>query len=178
MSVLTIKKKIYLFRPVDSIATTPYYELWGVLKGAEGDQALPNETLIEAEFKAPFLKTLEDQDFSEEFQLVEFSLKEAMRLIGGTFSPLANHWLPPAKSGYVFWEWVIPYHKGYTLKMYNAQIAYSITSPSDNPLAIRLKVTAMSTSDQVVNVPKNQHISIIENFTYTVNNSLLIEEEP
>jgi len=167
MAELTIKKKVYLYRDVDALPTTPYKEVWGVLKGAEGDQALPNETLIEAEFKAPFLKTLEDQDFSEEFQLVEFDLAELVPLIGGTYSSLTGEYLPPAKSGYVFKEWVIPYHKGYTLKMYNAQVAYSITTPSDQPLAVRLKVSAMSTTDTVVNSPKNQHIGLIEDFTYT-----------
>jgi len=165
---LQVKGLFLLYAPVRSATDPPYdlgdpeaaiasgakvsgdYKLlMGLLAaGGDGDQAEPDETTIDAEFfETPFIKIPKGQPYERNFTLVKYSHEDLADFIPGSlYTPATtttpSKWSPPIGTPIFAYEFVWGFATGKMERIFNGQVTFARTSPSDGAAGFKIKVTA------------------------------------
>jgi len=126
-----------------------YKLLMGVLRaGGDGDQADPEETVIEQEFSdVPFVKIPRGNPYERNITLVKYTHAQLADFIPGSIytpatSTAPSTWSPPPGAPIFSYEFVWGYATGKMERIFNGQVTYARTSPSDGAAGYRIKITA------------------------------------
>jgi len=163
---LSVKPMFLLYAPVRSETDPPYNigtiesnfsdgdytSLMGLLMGGgDGEQAEPETTTIDAQFfDAPFITIPKLQPYERNITLIKYTLKELddfLNNLGTYTAPTATireSWSPPKGAPIIAHEFVWGYSTGKMERIFNGQVTFARTSPSDGAAGYKIKITALA----------------------------------